>query len=666
MNSRKIVTIDPSRSSHPVSIQIRQVPVPLTPLVGREHEMQTVCTLLLRPEVRLLTLTGTGGVGKTRLALQIAAVLQEDFADGVCFISLASIRNPDLVVPIIAHTLGLIETGERVLFERLKTFLQDKHLLLLLDNFEQVLTAAPVLANLLSACPGVKLLVTSRAVLHVQGEYEYSVPLLALPDLHCLPDWETISQYAAVRLFVQRAQAIKTGFQVTESNARAIAEICARLDGLPLALELAATRIKLLSPQTLLARLEHRLEVLTRGGLDLPARQQTLHNTITWGYDLLTGEEQRCFRRLSIFDGGCTLEAAERVCNAPGDLATPILDLVASLLDKSLLQQVEQGGDESRLLLLETTREYGLKRLLEAGELERLQEVHAGYYLAFIEEATPALYGMHERTCLERLDRERNNLLAALHFLFERNAPEALGDEVAALALLEEALSLGRVQDNQDYIAQALCGMGRLALRKGDPARARTLFEESIMVLKELWTSSSPAVKWTLASSLEGLGEIALSQEQAAWTVQLFAAANVVRTVNGYSMRIGKEQPSYKRILTSARAQLDRKTFDALWEKGQRMCPQQALSARHSGEAIVPTSLPTSTIAPAPAPSSGLTRRELEVLGLLANGLTNKQIADQLVVSEHTVNVHVQSIYSKLGVTSRVAATRYAISHGLL
>jgi len=297
---------------------------------------------------------------------------------------------------------------------------------------------------------------------------------------------------------VQRAQAIKTGFQVTESNARAIAEICARLDGLPLALELAAARIKLLSPQTLLARLERRLEVLIGGGLDLPARQQTLHNTITWGYDLLTHEEQRCFRRLAIFDGGCTLEAAEKVCNAAGDLATPILDLVASLLDKSLIQQVEQDGDEPRLLLLETNREYGLERLLETGELQRLQEVHADYYLAFVEKAAPALYGMHDHVCLERLDRERDNLRAALHFLLERNATDALLWLAASLG--QFWLLRGYLNEGQDELSRVLAGNLKCYTKTSLTLKAKVLYIAGKLAL---WCDQEERAIMALKASLK-------------------------------------------------------------------------------------------------------------------------------------------------------------------
>jgi predicted ATPase len=285
--------------------------VQLTSLIGREHERQAVCTLVRRLEVRLVTLTGPGGVGKTRLGLQVTTDLLDDFVDGVCFVPLASISDSDLVVPTIARALGIKEIGERSLFDLLLASLQDKHLLLLLDNFEQVLAAAPRLSDLLVECPHLKMLVTSRAVLHVRGEHEFPVPPLALPDLADLPESDALSQYAAVALFLQRARVARPDFQTTATTMQAIAEICVRLDGLPLAIELAATRIKLLPAQALLTRLEHPLEVLTSGARDAPARQQTLRNAIAWSYDLLSADEPRLFRCLSIFVGGCTLGAIE-------------------------------------------------------------------------------------------------------------------------------------------------------------------------------------------------------------------------------------------------------------------------------------------------------------------------------------------------------------------
>ena len=394
--------------------RLNNLPAQSMPLIDREQEMARICQLLRCADVRLLTLTGTGGVGKTRLGLEIAARLFDEFAEGVCLVPLATISDPDLVVPTIAQALEVREVGGWPLMERLKAYLHNQQLLLFLDNFEQVLMAAPLLSELLQGCPGLKLLVTSRAVLHVYGEHEFHVLPFPVPDLSHLPEGEALAQYAAIALFLQHAQAVKPGFQMTPANAHAIASICARLDGLPLAIELAAARVKLFSPQALLARLTHRLEVLTSGAQDVPARQQTLRNTLAWSYNLLDAGEQRLFRRLSVFAGGCTLEAVEAMYTTLGDMAAPVLDGVASLIDKSLLQKVEQEDEELRLLMLETVREYGLACLAASGELEATRQAHALYYLALAEEAETKLEGLQQTVWLER---EHDNLRAAKQWL---------------------------------------------------------------------------------------------------------------------------------------------------------------------------------------------------------------------------------------------------------
>src|SRR2546421_935119 len=332
------------------------LPAQLTPLIGREQEVAVVCTFLQQPGIRLLTLTGTGGVGKTRLGLQVATDLLGDFADGICFVSLAPLSDPELVLPTIAHALGLRGGGDQAFIERLSAFLHEKCLLLFLDNFEQVIGAAAALTELLGRCPSLKLLVTSREVLRVRGEQEFLVLPLALPDLSHLPEPEAMSQYAAVAIFLKRARSVTPDFQITTANASTIAAICAHLDGLPLALELAAARLKILSPQALLARLAHRLQILTQGPRDVHARQQTLRNTLQWSYDLLDAQEQRLFRRLAVFAGGCTLEAVEAICARLDDEAGSVLDGVASLIDKSLLQPSEQEEQEARFFMLETIR----------------------------------------------------------------------------------------------------------------------------------------------------------------------------------------------------------------------------------------------------------------------------------------------------------------------
>src|SRR5437763_6134093 len=556
--------------------RFHNLPFLLTPLIGREQQEQAIRSLLLRPEVRLLTLTGTAGIGKTRLAIQVATDLNEIFPQGVCLVQLAPISDFNLVIPSIAQTLGLRDVEEYSLFESLKAFLQDKHLLLLLDNFEQVLEAAPALVELLLACPSSKILVTSRAVLHVEGEYEFSVPPLSLPDPHHLPGHEELAQYAAVALFVQRAQMVKPQLVLSEDNAAAIAQICIQLDGLPLSLELAAARSKLLSPQTLLGRLNHRLAVLTGGRQDAPTRQHTLRDTIRWSYDLLNAEEQRCFRRLAIFVGSWTLEAAEAVCSEASDLSRPAIDVVASLLDKSLLQQSDRSADEPRLLMLETIREYALERLADSGDLETTEQRHAMYYLALAEQSEPELFGYQQRAWIGRLTRDAENLRAALqwsqthqmneqllrlagnlgHFWYmcgrfseamlwietalREVAPDvAVSARIKALYIValiashlgQSDLLFGRVRERLTLARQHRDGRGFVIaswalvhdlLSGGDIIGARAQAEETLTFVR----AHAPAEdSWTLACALNAFGSVVLSQGDYAQAQQLYERA---------------------------------------------------------------------------------------------------------------------------------------------
>jgi predicted ATPase len=386
--------------------------------------VHAVGQLLLRESSRLVTLTGPGGVGKTRLALQVAADQASHFTDGIWFVSLAPISDPNLVILAISQALCLREARNQSPLEQVKSALQEKKVLLLLDNFEQVVSAAMLVADLLAGCPRLKVLVTSREVLHVRAELEFTVPPLQLPDPKHLPDLEALSQFEAVALFLERSQAVKPDFHLTPTNTRVIAEICMRLDGLPLAIVLAAARSKLFSPQALLLRLRQRLPLLTSSTRDMPARQQTLRNTIEWSYHLLTADEQRLFRHLSIFVGGCTLEAAESVSAALEDAMPPVLERVASLLDKNLLLQTDQEGEEPRLTMLETIREYGLECLTTEREREMTQEAHAAYYLQLAETATVELIGPQQAVWYQRLEDDHDNLRAAMQYLLEREEGE--------------------------------------------------------------------------------------------------------------------------------------------------------------------------------------------------------------------------------------------------
>ena len=859
-------------------VRSHNLPAQLTPLIGREQEIQAVCALLRRPGLRLVTLTGTGGVGKTRLSLQVATELLDNFGDGIYVIQLAPVSDPELVVATIAWTLGVKETGERPLFDLLKASLQDKHLLLLLDNFEQVVSAAPQLAELVALCPQLKVLVTSRAVLHIRGEHEFPVSPLALPDLTYLPESEALSQYAAVALFLERARAARPDFKMIPTNARAIAEICIRLDGLPLAIELAGARIKLLPPQALLARLGHRLEVLTSGARDVPARQQTLRNTLAWSYDLLDTQEQQLFQRLSIFVGGCTLAAVEAMYSTLGDVPAYVLDGVASLIDKSLLRQTEQEGEEPRLLMLETIREYGLEALASSGDMESTRRAHAHCYLRLSEHAEAEIGGPQQAAWLDRLEREHDNLRAALQWSLEQagnekavegersmeialrfggalrdfwrvhghisegrnfleralaagegieasvqakafivaaylafvqsdydhtetlckkglalyrelgdqpgiahsvyllgNVAWTRGDTATARALLAEALTLARAVDDEERAAYALFMRGLVESSQGEYARARALFEESLAIQRKLgnkrgvahalsqlaqvllvsqieqvrvpslleeclavsreigfkegiaatfWISGQVALgqgdlatartlaeksvvlykelghrhgtaeslaalgkvvaaqgdyavaralyeeslvvsgelgeKWITAVCLLGLGKVVAAQRQFAWAAQLWGAAEALRDALGVPIP-PVERADYERAFSAARVHLGEKAFAAAWAQGQSMTPEQALAARGQKPALPPTT----RVTPSPTYPAGLTAREAEVLRLVASGLTDLQIAEKLVLSPRTVHAHISSVYSKLGVTSRSAATRYAMEHHL-
>ncbi|GAC1348383.1 MAG: hypothetical protein NVSMB27_16010 [Ktedonobacteraceae bacterium] len=536
--------VKPERLAH---ARLRNLPGQLTPLLGREQEVSALRQLMNQEHVRLLTLTGPGGVGKTRLGLQVASDLLDDFANGVCFVPLAPISEPDLVISTIAQMLGLREArevGDRSLLERLKVYLQGKQMLLLLDNFEQVVGAASLLVELLAACPGLKALVTSRMILRVRGEQEFPVLPLALPDLKHLPDLASLLQCPAVALFIQRAQASKPDFQFNHANAPTIAKICDRLDGLPLAIELAAARIKLLSPQALLARLEHRLQVLTSGTRDMPERQQTLRNTLTWSYDLLDTQERRLFRQLSVFVGGCTLEAAETICSASGDVTINVLDGVASLLDMSLLKRIELGNDESRVLMLETIREYGLECLDESGEAEITRRAHAAYYLELAEETWPKLFSAKQESEFDRLERELENLRASLHWLVEQ--AEAGSDDAAMALRLGWALFQfweirGHLSGWYDWLERALARSegasahvrargfyvaGLLSFLQGDYAEAEALFEKSLPLYREAGRQSGPAFALHMLGMM-GLArnDYALAQAQAEEALALFKEA---------------------------------------------------------------------------------------------------------------------------------------------
>jgi predicted ATPase/class 3 adenylate cyclase len=382
-----------------------------TSFVGREQEVESGMRLMAT--TRLLTLTGPGGTGKTRLAVRIAATLRTAFPDGVFFVDLAPLTESSLVGPTVARSLGLGDQPERPIMDLLKTHLESRHVLLVLDNFEHLLPAAQIVDDLLTAAPRVKALVTSRSPLHLYGEQEFEVPPLALPDASARVDLERLGQFEAVALFAERARAVRPAFAVTADNASAVVGICHRLDGLPLAIELAASRIRLLEPAEILSRLERHLTVLTAGAGNLPARQRTLLGTIEWSYELLQPTERELFARLAIFAGGLSLDAAEAICNPGGELGMDTFDGIAALAGQSLIRRQAETA-ESRFGMLETIREYGRDRLQAGGRLEEIGRRHLEYFRDLAERAEPHFVDADQTAWLDRFEREHDNVRAAL------------------------------------------------------------------------------------------------------------------------------------------------------------------------------------------------------------------------------------------------------------
>nr|MBF6590632.1 helix-turn-helix domain-containing protein [Ktedonobacterales bacterium] len=518
------------------------LPAQLTRLLGRDEAMRAVVALVRRADVRLVTLTGPGGIGKTRLAIQVAAELLDDFPDGVWFVRLSRLTDPYLVIPTIAETLSLKEVGGQAIAETLRIYLRERCMALVLDNCEHLAAAAPDVADLLEMCPALTVLATSRMALRLRGEHEYPVAPLGLPPAASDPGLaqapEHLMTYAAAALFVERARAVRPDFALSAENAPTVARICARLDGLPLAIELASARIKLLSPSGLLARLEHGLGFLVGGARDLSERQQAMRSTLAWSENLLSAEERVLFRRLAVFVGGCTLEVAEAVCAAPEGappLGVEVLEGLSALVDQSLAQQREEGG-ESRFSMLHVIREYALERLEMSGEAEALRRAHAASLVALIERAEPELTGPEVGVWLDRLEREHDNLRAALGWAQERGEVET-GLRLVA-AVFRFWMARGHLREGRAWVETLLAreaevDAGNASAVSGPPGaalrRARALFAAGVLAVyqgdnttAETWLEEATAVgqavgdRPTTARALNMLGVMAMHQGELA------------------------------------------------------------------------------------------------------------------------------------------------------
>ncbi len=495
--------------------------------------------------------------------------MAEQYADGVFLVALAPVSKAEQVLPAILQTLDISEQSGQAPLSRLKAALKDKHMLVLLDNFEQVSEAAVPLSDLLTACPRLTLLVTSQVLLHLQAEREFSVPPLSLPNPRHLPDLVTLSQYAAVALFIQRAQAVKAEFTVTNANAPAVAEICARLDGLPLAIELAAARVKFFAPQALLARLEQSLALLVGGARDLPTRQQTLHGAIAWSYSLLSPQEQTLFRRLSVFVDGCSLEAAEVVCQATGPLELELLEGLLSLADKSLLRQEESAEGEPRFGMLQVLRTFGLERVAEAEESEATRQAHAQYYLSLAKLAEPHLKGAEQARWMAQLAQDYENLRTALRFLLERAGQSQPSRSLYAQQALDLSLALqwfwvthnGYLPEGLAFLRQALASSQELGAERraaalllaGNLAWAVGDFEETERFLAEsvaLYQGLNDKVGY--ATCLQQLGTTARVRTQYAQARQQLQEAAALFDELGEGWKRGQCLTDLARIATEA------------------------------------------------------------------------------------------------------------------
>jgi predicted ATPase/class 3 adenylate cyclase/Tfp pilus assembly protein PilF len=528
------------------------LPLLPTSFLGRERELAAVSALLRSPDARLLTLTGSGGTGKTRLSLAAAGEVLADYPDGVWFVDLSVLTDADLVPSAIAQAAGIREERARPLPVTLAEALHERRTLLVLDNFEHVLPAAPVVAALLASAPGLQVLVTSREPLHLRGEREFPVPSFGAPDPRDPEAMAQLTQYEAVRLFIARAQDVRPDFAVDSENAPAVAEICHRLDGLPLAIELAAARIKLLPLEALRRRLEQRLTLLTSGTRDVPERQRTLRAAIDWSYDLISAEEQALFRQVAVFAGGFTLETAERVIGSSHDLMT--LDLIASLVDKSLLRQSEGKDGEPRFSMLETIREYALERLQGVDEAADIHRRHAASFLDLAREADPHITGRDPGRWLDQLETEHDNMRAALRWALELGGDAEIGLRLAA-ALSRFWFIRGYLFEGRQWLGRALAaGQGiagdarsaavqaaaSLAWGQGDRAGAGVLYEEALRLATEQGDAIGMATSFgNLGLVAQDLREYDRAREHFQQAIAVFRELGETRRLAGALLNLG-------------------------------------------------------------------------------------------------------------------------------
>jgi predicted ATPase/DNA-binding CsgD family transcriptional regulator len=768
------------------------LPLQLSSFIGREREVADVKRLINTN--RLLTLTGSGGCGKTRLALTGASEVAEDFEDDAWWVPLASLSEPDLLPQAVAAALGVREAPGRSLSKALVEHLETKNQLLVLDNCEHLIDACAALSDtLLRLCPDLHILATSREALGIAGEKAWQVPSLSLPDPERLCPVEELGRYEAIQLFVERAQAVAPHFEMTEENAPTVARVCKRLDGIPLAVELAAAWTRVLSAEQLASRLDNSFGLLTTESRTADPRHRTLRATIDWSHKLLSDEERTLFRRLTVFAGGWTLEAAEEVCAGEGIEEDAVLDLLTHLADKSLVLVAQRDGEQARYRLLETVRQYGVQKLKESGEEPEIRRRHAVFFAALGAQAEPGLFGAEEGWWRHWLGAEHDNLRAALAWGEERDAElmlrlagalwrfwwahltegrawleraleasggdapaplrvkalgtasivasmqgeiergEALareavalaeqidepegrvwgllnlsfagrsrGDHQAALGHAEAAAAQARALDEDDLPpslrALTLNRLGHEAYELGDWSRAEAVLEEALECWRRLgnpWgisvvlgkladvaqargdNASAAALYrdslgfWQGQGSelitveiLTGLARLA-AKNQPGHAVRLFGAAEAVQTRAGLTPAPALRTKN-GRAIGSARAALGEEAFAASWASGGDLSLEEAVAEAQSVAVDAGRPAHAEPNSHPPATAGDLSPRELEVLGLVAAGLTNAQVAERLFVSPRTVNAHLNSIYRKLELGSRSAAVRFAVEHGLV